>query len=84
MEQQIRELIADQLLNPSGREQLGALSDSACLLEAGLLTSLDVVQLVALLEARFGVIFDALDIDLEHLGSVAGIARMIARKQADG
>ncbi len=84
MEDEIRALMADRLLDRPAREALAQVSDTDLLLEAGVLTSLKVVQLVALLEARFGVTFGALDIDLENLGTISGIARLIARIRADG
>ncbi|MBQ7606397.1 MAG: acyl carrier protein [Desulfovibrionaceae bacterium] len=46
---------------------------------AGYLDSFDVVQLVAELEATFGVIISALDILPENFASVAAIKQLVER-----
>ena len=76
----VRQLISDNLLDDAGRNLFGTLPDSASLIEAGLLDSLGVVQMVALLEQTFAVVFDPLDISVENLESVDKVARLVGER----
>lgn len=83
-EEQVRSLIADNLLDQAGRKVLFDLPTSESMIEAGLLDSLGVVQLVALLERTFDLVFDPLEISVENLESVKRIVGLIRGKQASG
>jgi acyl carrier protein len=83
-EAQVRGLIADNLLDPAGRKVLLDLPASESMIEAGLLDSLGVVQLVGLLERTFDLVFDPLEIRVENLESVERIVGLIRRKHASG
>jgi acyl carrier protein len=76
----VRQLIGDNLLDDAGRNLFGTLPDSASLIEAGLLDSLGVVQMVALLEQTFALVFDPLDISVENLESVDKVARLVGER----
>lgn len=76
----VRQLISDNLLDDAGRNLFGTLPDSASLIEAGLLDSLGVVQMVALLEQTFALVFDPLDISVENLESVDKVARLVGER----
>lgn len=81
MEQTIRDLISRHLLDDSGRKVLKKTLDGDSLIDAGLLDSLGMVQLVEHLEREFKVAFDAMDISIENLESVNKIAELIKSKQ---
>jgi acyl carrier protein len=76
----VRQLIGDNLLDDAGRNLFETLPDSASLIEAGLLDSLGVVQMVALLEQTFALVFDPLDISVENLESVDKVARLVGER----
>lgn len=77
MNQQIRELIGANLVDNAGRRLLKQLTDKESLIDAGLLDSLGIVQLVALLERTFQLTFEPLDISAENLESVARITALV-------
>lgn len=81
MNAQVRELISQHLVDEAGRTVLASLGDSASLIEAGLLDSLGVVQLVALLEQTFAITFDPLDINVENLESVEKIVKLVQERK---
>ncbi|MGC2780934.1 MAG: acyl carrier protein [Bradyrhizobium sp.] len=54
---------------------------SANLFEAGLLTSLDVLSLVAFIEETFALEISGDDIDIDHFGTVDGLVTMITTKR---
>jgi acyl carrier protein len=51
------------------------------LIEAGVIDSTGVLELVGFLEQRFGVMIEDREISPEHLGSVARIEALVKRKQ---
>lgn len=57
-----------------------ALADDTPLVSAGVLDSVRTVQLVGDLEDRFGVAFEAYEMSVEHLDTVAAIAATIRGK----
>ena len=59
-----------------GRE----VSDDEPLIDNGVLTSLQTVELVAFLEERFGIIVEDEEFDEENFGSVEAIAGLVAGK----
>ena len=60
---------------------LAGVDDSTSLLQAGVLDSLGVMQLVAFLQDRFGVVISDDDLVPENLESVDAIAAFVARLQ---
>ena len=75
----IREFIVDNFLF---REDLASLSDSESLLEAGLMDSTGVLELVAFLETEMGIPVADEEIIPENLDSVDNIARFVISKLA--
>ena len=57
------------------------LSDDSSLLDLGIVDSTGVLEIVAFVEARFGVAVDDLEIVPENLDSVARIAAFVSRKR---
>jgi acyl carrier protein len=78
----LRQFIADNFLfaEPGAAESLG---DGDSLIDAGLIDSTGVLELVGFLEQEFGI--DVADEDLvpENLDSIARLAAFIDRKRAD-
>jgi acyl carrier protein len=56
---------------------------STNLFERGLLTSLDILSLVAFIEETFRVQISGDDVDMATFGTVDGLVEMINRKQAE-
>ncbi|MDP9458624.1 MAG: hypothetical protein CYG60_12340 [Actinobacteria bacterium] len=56
--------------------------DDYPLIETGLLTSLQVLELVLFLENRFGVSIDDEEVSEEHFWSIRAIAELVAGKTA--
>lgn len=61
-----------------GRE----VTDDEQLIERGVLTSLQTVELVMFLEERFGIIVEDDELDEENFGSVDAISNLVAGKAA--
>lgn len=62
----------------------GALRDTDSLIEAGLIDSTGVLELVAFLEGRFGIAVGDADIVPQHFDSIAGLAAYVrARSGAE-
>ncbi len=71
---EIRGWIQDNVTG--GRE----VSDDELLIDNGVLTSLQTVELVAFLEERFGIVVEDEEFDEENFGSVEAIAGLVAGK----
>lgn len=56
------------------------LTPDASLLESGIVDSTGVLEIVAHLEARYGIVVDDMDIVPENLDSIRGIEAYLARK----
>lgn len=55
------------------------------LLEAGIIDSMGVMELIDFLQARFGISIDDAEITEENLGTLHGIAALVRRKRgSDG
>lgn len=76
--EKIREFIRDNFLFREDREQI---ADSESLLEAGLIDSTGILELVAFLEADFGLDIADADIIPENLDSIDRIADFVTTKQ---
>lgn len=79
VQKKIREFIEDNFLF---REDRAAISDTESLLEAGVIDSTGVLELVAFLESEFGLAVGDADIVPENLDSISRIAGYVGRKSA--
>lgn len=61
----------------------GEVSDDYPLIEKGLLTSLQTVELVTFMEDRFGIVVEDDELNEENFGSVRNIAGLIASKKPE-
>jgi acyl carrier protein len=77
---EVREFIADNFLF---REDRADVSDSESLLDAGLIDSTGILELVAFLEERFHIQMADAEIVPENLDSVQAIAAYVKRKVAE-
>lgn len=73
----IREFIDENFLF---RDDQASLSDTDSLLEAGLIDSTGILELVSFLEARFEIAVEDSEIIPENLDAIASIARYVATK----
>ena len=80
LEQKIHQFIADNFLF---REDRASVAEDESLLEAGLIDSTGVLELVAFLETEFKIQMADADIVPENLDSVRSIAGYVRRKTAD-
>jgi acyl carrier protein len=79
MEQKIRDFLAANFFlgdDPS------ALSGSASLIEAGIIDSTGVLELIGFLEEEFGIRIDDEELLPENLDSIDNIVKFVERKQA--
>ncbi|TAJ17568.1 MAG: acyl carrier protein [Planctomycetota bacterium] len=74
----VRRVILDGVLRGN---DAAALQDTTPLLTSGVLDSVRVVTLISDLEKAFGVSFEAHEMSVDYLDSIAHIARTIAAKQ---
>jgi acyl carrier protein len=79
IEQKIREFIADNFLF---REDRASLSDAESLLEAGVIDSTGVLELVAFLESEFGLAISDAEMVPENLDSISRIVGYVKGKTA--
>jgi acyl carrier protein len=56
--------------------------DDEPLIENGVLTSLQTIELVTFLEERFGIVVEDDEFDEENFGSVEAVARLVESKAA--
>ena len=63
-------------------EEAKNLTDDTELKESGILDSLSTLKLVTFLEERFGVEFEANDLEAGNLASIANIERLVESKRA--
>ena len=77
LEQKLHQFIADNFLF---REDRASVGEDESLLDAGLIDSTGVLELVAFLEGEFGLQMADEDIVPDNLDSIARIAAYVARK----
>jgi acyl carrier protein len=77
---EIRDFIADNFLF---REDRADISDSESLLDAGLVDSTGILELVAFLEQHFNIQMADAEIVPENLDSIAAITTYVKRKMAE-
>jgi len=73
----VREYLVEQIL-PG--EDPSALTDDRALITGGLMDSITSVSLITFLEETYDVSFEAHEIGIDYLDSVADIARTVAEK----
>ena len=78
IESAIKEFILAEFL-PG--EDPAALTDSTPLVTAGILDSIATLKVVAFLEEQFKVTIAANETDVDHMNTVADMARMVRSKQ---
>jgi acyl carrier protein len=76
----VRKYLAGQLL--PGKDP-SALEDDRPLITGGLMDSITSVSLITFLEETYGVSFEAHEIGIDYLDSVADIARTVADKMKE-
>jgi acyl carrier protein len=81
IKQAVREHLAAELLPGAAPSELG---DDRPLVTGGLLDSLAAVRLITFLEERFGVTFEAHEVGVDYLDTVAIIAGVVREKQERG
>lgn len=74
----IRNTIVDYIEEIANEQHL---DQSSNLFESGLLTSLDVLSLVAFIEETFAVEVSGDDIEMDSFGTIDGLVAMITMKQ---
>jgi acyl carrier protein len=62
-------------------EEPSALNETTPLLTTGILDSIATLKVVAFLEERFGISIAAHEADVDHLNTVADMARFVREKQ---
>lgn len=77
----IRDEIRNYLISKRADGQVPAFSDGDSLLEAGVIDSLMMVDLIAYLEATFGISIDEEDMVPEHFDSIVAIASYVEARQ---
>ena len=76
---EIRKFILDNFLPGEDPKNL---TDDTELKESGILDSMSTLKLVSFLEERFGIEFEANDLEAGNLASVASIVNLVAAKVA--
>ncbi len=79
LEREIRDFIVDNFLFGEGGDRL---TDGESLVEAGLIDSMGVAELVAWLETRYGIGVADDELVPDNLDSIARIAAFVGRKRA--
>ncbi|OGF98277.1 MAG: acyl carrier protein [Candidatus Glassbacteria bacterium GWA2_58_10] len=79
IEQKVRQFITDNFLF---REDRASLTDSESLLEAGVIDSTGVLELVAFLETEFGLALGDAEMVPENLDSISRIVSYVQGKTA--
>jgi acyl carrier protein len=77
IEQKIRQFLTDNFLF---REDRASLTDAESLLEAGVIDSTGVLELIAFLESEFGLAVDDAEIVPENLDSISRIVGYVKGK----
>jgi len=75
----VKQYLLDEFLPGAEAEEL---DDSTPLISGGILDSISTTRLVAFLEERFGVTFDAHEMGVDYLDNLEDIASLVAEKSA--
>ena len=57
------------------------LTDTTPLITGGILDSIATLKLVAFIEERYGIVFQAHEVDVDHLNTIADITHLINEKK---
>ncbi|MNE06549.1 acyl carrier protein [compost metagenome] len=76
-----RDIIADYVRELTNESEI---EDTSNLFELGLLTSLDVLDLLAFIEKTFDLEISEEDVDMESFGTIFGMAKLVEAKQGIG
>ena len=79
IENDVRDYILREFLPGEDPSELTAATP---LISGGILDSISTLKLVTFLEDQFGITVDAHEAGVDHLDSIASIARLVARKRA--
>jgi acyl carrier protein len=74
----LRMYILKEFLPGEAPEELG---DTTPLITGGILDSIATLKLVAFVEERYGIIFQAHEVDVDHLNTIADIVHLINEKK---
>ena len=77
----VRQHLAGEVLSGIAAEEIG---DDRPLVTGGLLDSIASVRLITFLEERFGVVFEAHEVGVDYLDTIAIIAGVVRSKLAGG
>jgi len=77
IKREVREHILEEYLQGASPDEL---DDATPLISGGILDSISTIQLVSFLEGRFGVQFEAHEMDAEHLDTLPLIASTVTGK----
>jgi len=81
--QEIQSAVKDYILKEFlPGENPDALSQSTPLITGGILDSLATLKLVSFLENTYGIIFEAHEVDAEHLDTLAAIANWVLERKS--
>lgn len=80
----MRDEIRDYLLQHGAATDVAGLSDDESLLEAGVIDSVAMVDLIAHLEGSYGIVVDEDDMVPENFDTIVAITEYVERKQTDG
>lgn len=72
------------LLIKTGIDRVESIADTDSMLEAGILDSLQTLELITSLESNFSIKIEDREVIPENLDSIAGIAAFVVKKVADG
>ena len=78
----MKDQIRNYLLSHCTADEVSGLADSESLLEAGVIDSAAMVDLITFLEKTYDVLIDEDDMIPEHFDSVDAIAAYVGQKQA--
>ena len=81
--EEIKPIVKQYLLEeflPGAEED--ELDDATPLVSGGILDSISTTRLVAFLEEKFGVVFEAHEMGVDYLDTLADISELVAAKQA--
>lgn len=79
MSDAVRQFILSEFLPD---EDPAHLTDTTPLITGGILDSIATLRLVTFLEKRFGIAFQAHEVDAENLDTIADIHRIVAAKRS--
>jgi len=79
IDQEFRTFVVDNFL--FGQED-GALSQDTSFLDAGIIDSTGVLELIGFLQERYGIVVEDQEIVPENLDSICRVARFVERKLA--